>query len=304
MRYSLPKGVLDDLEPGCAFEAVDGSFVYGDGRQIHCDALLRAPLKGDPTSFVYVLLEHKSKYDRLLALQMVKAAVAVWERDRGAGTAKGPFPPRIVSILFHVGKSRWYGSRRCGELLGRLPLPGFGKAYFQGFDSWLLDLAQLPSGLLPPEPKLRAPLLAMRARHAAAVSDSLLDEILSGSDRGSDLEKIVIGYMIRVAKIGEKEIGMSLDRIGRGYLKPVVGSALHTAEAKGVRKGKAEGIVEGKVEGKAEVLLRLFRMKFGQLPEDAVARVRAASGEELDSWTESILYADSLGKVLASGSVR
>ena len=89
-------------------------------------------------------------------------------------------------------------------------------------------------------------------------------------------------------KASREAIAMSLEKNGREYLEPVVGSALYTA----------------KTEGKAEMLLRLLRRKFGELPEEAIARVRAASREDLDSWADSILFADSLDKVLANGSAR
>ena len=51
---------------------------------------------------------------------------------------------------------------------------------------------------------------------------------------------------------------------------------------------------EGKAEGKAEMLLRLLRRRFSNLPTDIEARVRAADSDQLDGWSERFVDAREL----------
>ncbi len=63
-------------------------------------------------------------------------------------------------------------------------------------------------------------------------------------------------------------------------------------------EGEAKGRVEGEAKGRAEVLQRQLRLKFGELPEWALQRLQSASVEQLDSYAERILTAESLEATL------
>ena len=54
-------------------------------------------------------------------------------------------------------------------------------------------------------------------------------------------------------------------------------------EAKGKAEGKAEGEAKGKAEGRADLLLRLFRQRFGAIPEGVEVKVRSAPLPDLDT---------------------
>jgi hypothetical protein len=56
---------------------------------------------------------------------------------------------------------------------------------------------------------------------------------------------------------------------------------------------------EGRVEGGAGLLRRLLSRKFGELPPEVIARLEAATQEQLDTWADRILIADSLAAVFA-----
>jgi predicted transposase YdaD len=65
------------------------------------------------------------------------------------------------------------------------------------------------------------------------------------------------------------------------------------------RRIRAEGYAEGRREGEAEVLLRQLRLRFGALPEDVTARLKAADAETLLRWSERVLSASTLDAVFA-----
>ena len=55
------------------------------------------------------------------------------------------------------------------------------------------------------------------------------------------------------------------------------------------------GIMKGIVQGKRDSLMRLLRLKFGNLPENVVSKIQAIEDEaELNALVERVLTADSL----------
>ena len=146
---------------------------------------------------------------------------------------------------------------------------------------------------------------ALGTRDAGSPSGDGISEIVDDTDRGSNLENFLIRQMVLSLKVGEKEIEMSLQRTDRLHMRPVVGSVAHAAMSEGEERGERRGIKRGKemgrMAGKAEMLLRVLRLRFGDLPEQAVARVRKASGDDLDFWAEQVFSANSLDNVLLNG---
>jgi hypothetical protein len=61
----------------------------------------------------------------------------------------------------------------------------------------------------------------------------------------------------------------------------------------------SQGRAEGEAKGRAEALVRLLTLKFGTPLQDAVAqRIRGASMQELELWTERVLTEQSVDDVL------
>ena len=61
--------------------------------------------------------------------------------------------------------------------------------------------------------------------------------------------------------------------------------------------GREEGLQKGLQKGRQETLRRLLVRRFGPLPADAVARLNAATVDELDGWLDRLLVARSLDEV-------
>ena len=64
---------------------------------------------------------------------------------------------------------------------------------------------------------------------------------------------------------------------------------------------EARGEARGRAEGRAEVLIRLLRRRFGDIPAELEAQVRAASATDLDVWIDSCFDAPDLESVVKSG---
>jgi hypothetical protein len=64
------------------------------------------------------------------------------------------------------------------------------------------------------------------------------------------------------------------------------------------REGREEGEARGEARGRAATVLKQLTLKFGPLDEAVRARVAGASADELDGYTERVLFADRLEDVL------
>ena len=82
-----------------------------------------------------------------------------------------------------------------------------------------------------------------------------------------------------------------------------IASAEEKGLAQGLEKGRAEGIAEGIAkgmeQGMAESLLLLLEERFGPLPEEVCAQVRAASAERLRQWMSRVFTAAALEELFA-----
>jgi hypothetical protein len=72
-----------------------------------------------------------------------------------------------------------------------------------------------------------------------------------------------------------------------------------SVEQIGIEKGLLRGLMQGRAEGEAYALRRLLQKRFGSLSEDVLARLQAASIDELELWLDRALDADSLAGVFA-----
>jgi hypothetical protein len=63
------------------------------------------------------------------------------------------------------------------------------------------------------------------------------------------------------------------------------------------REGRQEGRQEGRLEGETLLLQRLLVRRFGPLPAGVVARIAAATVEEIETWGDRVLDARTLDEV-------
>lgn len=63
-----------------------------------------------------------------------------------------------------------------------------------------------------------------------------------------------------------------------------------------------QGRRDGERRGRRVQLLKLLRLRFGDLPAGVVARIEAAEIPELDTWTERFVSAAKIEDILGSTS--
>ena len=99
LRERLPETVTAlfmDSEPRLEL----GSFVDPDLRSQHSDLLFSMDLKSGSPALVYILFEHKSYPDAMVAFQLLRYVIAIWQRYLTDGGRK-PLPLIIPMVVYH-----------------------------------------------------------------------------------------------------------------------------------------------------------------------------------------------------------
>ena len=104
LRAVLPEGLAARLDLG-RLAPVPGSFVDDDLRWRHSDVLFTAPLDGRD-AFVYVLVEHQSSDDPLMAFRVLRYVCRVWDaclREHPQARRL----PAVIPLVVYQGPGRW-----------------------------------------------------------------------------------------------------------------------------------------------------------------------------------------------------
>ena len=83
------------------------------------------------------------------------------------------------------------------------------------------------------------------------------------------------------------------------YVTSVEQIGIEKGLLQGMQRGLMQGRLEGEQSGEAKALRRLLQKRFGPLSEDVLARLQAASIDELELWLDRALDADSLAGVFS-----
>jgi len=67
-------------------------------------------------------------------------------------------------------------------------------------------------------------------------------------------------------------------------------------------EGMEQGMQQGRVEGERAVLEKQLRRRFGLVPSGVTDRLRRASANDIETWAENVLDAETLDDVFDSGS--
>jgi predicted transposase YdaD len=302
LRERLPADVAALLAEGPP-ELVPGSFVSKRLRGYRTDRLYKTRTVTGRPALVYALIEHKSKPDPRLALQLLGYQAQIlehWDRQEGRaadGTLR-PLPALVTMVVYH-GVAPWTVPLSLAEATDADEAI---RPYCLDFRYSLVDLGRIRDADLSRERRLRVGLLILKYGPTGRADRRKLLRIAKEALRlGRDDLATFLYYLL--GDLADDPRG----DLARDILRELVPEEEEErmvsliaeqwkAEgfSQGLDKGKAEGKAEGKTEGKSEILLRQIVRRFGPLSPETEARVRSASADRLDLWSERILEAQTL----------
>ncbi|QOR69716.1 Rpn family recombination-promoting nuclease/putative transposase [Ruania alkalisoli] len=290
----LPAGVSDRLDLG-SLRASPASFVDPDLRWCHSDLLFTADVDGR-NGYVYVVIEHQSSADALMPLRMLEYTTRIWRQHLSGLEGPPRLPPVLPVVIYHHASRRWSAptsldglydvDAEIGQALERF-LPRYE---FLLQDLTQVDAAALRGAPLTPEARVTLAMLTFApgntnlvrvlARFAADL------QVLVRRDRVDGTFGRIIDYVGRVSETPPAALRQFFRQLGPDAQEAYMATTLE------------QGIALGRAEGQAATLARLLTQKFGPLTTEQTARIQGASIDQLETWTDRILTADTIEAVL------
>jgi len=288
LRCVLPEAVSQHIDWE-TLEPQPGSFVDEELRERHADLLYTVRLAGR-LALVYVLLEHKSEPDSMTPFQLLVYAVRIWQRFREQNPNARKLPP-ILSVVVHHSEAGWSSGTELLDVLDldpdlRLDLG----PYLPNLRFVLDDLARESEEALHHRTMTALGRLALFCLKRARVSGDLLGElrpwvgairsVMEAKGQARALHS-VLRYIMEVQGVAPKTVGRFLEvQVGPG--------------TENLMKTTADQIRE---EALQDMLLKLLEVRFGDLSDEIVERVRAAEHPQLEQWAKTLMSADTLEQV-------
>ncbi len=304
-RRLLPRGLVERVD-WSTLELEPGSYVDEELTERHSDLLYRAELDGS-TALLFLLFEHQSTVDPLMAFRVLIYIVRIWERwlaDNHGATSL----PAIVPVVMYHGAQPWSAAV---ELVDVIESGAAARRYLPRLRFALDDLARVSiRGLrsrrhLSPMAKVaQAALKELRSTRPATFIHEWARELVAVANTGergvSDLTPLwhyvsdVCGRELteEAAMAVEAELGEA----GRdGFV-----SAADSYRAEGRAEGRTEGRAEGRVQEAVRAVLAVFEAREMALPDDVRARIVAcADPDQLEQWLRRAIKADSADEIFA-----
>jgi predicted transposase/invertase (TIGR01784 family) len=275
---------------------VSGSYVDQALRGRHSDLLFSVKCDGADV-LIYLLLEHQSTDDPLMAFRLLLYMVRIWEqmvREKPTRTRL----PAIVPLVLHHSEQGWTSPIAFQDLIDLQPegLAAVAK-HVPHFRFILDDLrAETDDDLRARAMSALARLALFCLRHArepwVLVQElarwlDLIREVRAAPG-GREAMELIWRYIFVTSNPARPK-----DLVDR--LLAVVG-----LEAKEDVVTVADWLQEqGRQSGVRGTLLKLLRARFGALPDAARARIDTADADQLDAWFDRALSAASLDDALA-----
>lgn len=268
-----------------------GSFLSADMEWSHTDLLLSASLLNGRDAFIYALVEHQSTDRPEMIIRMLRYICDITLDYRAKHP--GERSPAVIPVIIHQGPAPWVSPLRFTDLLNvdEATLKALGPIVPR-FESLLDDLAVTSDDDLRARRSTPEMVMVLRLLREAAKDRTQLLSTLQES--APDLRAVVD------RPDGTNILGALLlyaDWAARGIIRRDQLQALaRTLGERGVEAYMTvleELRAEFKVEGRAETLVDLLTKKFGRPPRATLDIVYAATRDQLKTWTDRFVDAES-----------
>jgi len=266
-RGFLKKFLPDDVTRCLDLETLElqpTSFVDDELREVFSDLVFTLELAGSgrEESVVYLLFEHKSTPDRLVAFQLLKYVVRIGEQRLRDGL---PLCCVLPIVVYH-GVQPWNGARTLTDLVD---CPPELTRFVPDMSLELFDLSRHPDEQLRDESLLQAVLMLLKYIYREELPERLFDVLklladLEHQPDGLECIRMVLRY---VASGTDQMSGEELRGVVRQSLKTKGEDLMPTIAEQWVQEGREEGREEGLAEGRQKGIEQgemIGRIRFAQ----------------------------------------
>ncbi len=298
---------------------VKTTFVKRDFRHIESDVVLLAPLrqKKDAGSrrniMVFILIEHQSEPDRLMPLRLLEYVVQIltsqtreWSR-RHRSFAHMRLQP-VLPVVFYTGTRRW---AKIGRLTDLLEMGEEFGPVTPILDPLFINLGAIQRGQLESEGGFFGWVLRLVQERKARPAEfrTLVEEVVHHLETMPRAERLrwleLLSYIHTLVyhdrepsecRLLQETIEMSVQTDERRQEVLKMGRTMaDVLREEGLKKGLKEGIKKGEVRALRQILIRLLRKRFCEVPQETMDTIDATEDvKQLDAWLERFVTAQTL----------
>ncbi len=256
LRHYLPAEVVELLDFS-SLEMSKDSFIDQELQTHFSDLLYKVNLRDGRAAYVYVLFEHKSYPERLIAFHLLRYMVKVWEQSLKQRMTLVP----IVPLVVYHGQAEWKIALDFSNLFDT---PQAMAAFLPDYRYWLCDLSRYSDEEIKGEVTLRVALLLLKyilredlGQHLAGIL-GLLREL---SERRTGLEYLetVLRYLSQgTDKISAEELRKAVDEAfpeGGALMSTIAKKWMEQGMEQGMQQGLQQGMQQGLQQGMRQGLL-------------------------------------------------
>ncbi|MGH3186691.1 MAG: Rpn family recombination-promoting nuclease/putative transposase [Streptosporangiaceae bacterium] len=290
LRAVLPADLAARLDLG-QLAPVPASFVDEALKWRYSDLLFTVPMEGRD-AFVYVLVEHQSSSDPLMAFRMLRYMTRIWDaylREHPEARRL----PAVIPLVVHHGSRPWDGPVQLADLLDLDPgAVGAAGRYLPRFEFLLDDLPGVGEQQLRDRPLTAPAQITLLLLKIAAGNPRLVADLapwagqlrsIAGQPGGTETLVALLTYIERVSEVPVGELHDLAASLGPEAKEAYV----TTAEML-----QAEGAAKGAAETKAQDVLKVIDARNLRPTREQRAMVTGDAGlDKLNRWFDRALTA-------------
>jgi len=277
LRNYLPEEVFSCLDEESIHLRKD-SFVDKELRAYFSDLLYRASLKDGSKSYVYLLFEHKSYPEPLIAFQLLRYMVKIWEQDLRQGfSAK---LSSIIPIVIYHGTARWNIDER---FISLFKCPKEIECFVPDFSYALCDISRFSDEEIRGIVVLKSTLLLLKhilrdelREHLPKILGLLRE--LTGKKTGMEYLETVLTYVSRgTDKVDEEDVRCAVEEA----FPQIGGDIMPTLAEKWIKQGLQQGLQQGILQKSREAVIDILEVRFKVVPQSIVKTLNEISDSSI-----------------------
>ena len=264
----LPKHILNliDLEE---LQIEKDSYVTKELEEYYSDLVYKVKIN-NREGYIYLLLEHKSYYERYLPLQLLEYMVQMWRLKIKQYIEKeepkvDEFKlPIIIPLVIYHGEKRLSKPLNLTEIID-IPESKM-KIYIPDYEYHLYDIPSYKDEELKGNVELRLMEWLFKYIRKPEFKDKFI-EFLKSIPKENLLGDFILTvgiYVISASKITSEELIEIYDK----YVPNIQGGQVMGTLQMLVEEGRKEGEKEGRKEGKRDAVIEILEERFGSVPEE------------------------------------
>ena len=269
LRNYLPEEVFSCLDEESIHLRKD-SFVDKELRAYFSDLLYRASLKDGSESYVYLLFEHKSYPEPLIAFQLLRYMVKIWEQDLRQGSSAKL--SSIIPIVIYHGTARWNIDER---FISLFKCPKEIECFVPDFSYALCDISRFSDEEIRGIVVLKSTLLLLKyilrdelREHLPKILGLLRE--LTGKKTGMEYLETVLTYVSRgTDKVDEEDVRCAVEEA----FPQIGGDIMPTLAEKWIKQGLQQGILQKS----REAVIDILEVRFKVVPQSIVKTLNEIS---------------------------